>query len=105
MINLIATDLRPRFIGSGGNTAVAGRRRRSGRGVGHREPLLLVVKHRLVVEIGKLVPRLVPGLVVFRRVRVVLDDMRDRRLVDAVQTLVPFSQLTVAPASTDAARH
>ena len=46
-------------------------------------------------------PRLVPGLVVFRRVRVVLDDLRDRRLVDAVQTLVPFSQLTVAPASTE----
>ena len=67
-------------------------------GINRIQPLLFVEKHRLVVEIGKQMPRLVPRRVVLRGVLVVLNDLWDWRFVDAVQTLVPLAQLTVASA-------
>jgi len=34
---------------------------------------------------------------VLRGIRVAFDDLRDRRFIDTVKTLVPFTQLAVAP--------
>jgi len=46
-------------------------------GINRIQPLLFVEKHRLVVEIGKQMPRLVPRRVVLRGVLVVLNDLWD----------------------------
>jgi len=44
-------------------------------------------------------PRFVPRAVVLRRIRVVLNDLWDGRLIDAMKTFVPLPQLTVASAA------
>jgi len=59
------------------------------------QSLLLIEQNSLVVEIGEEMPSLVPGRVVFCGISVVVNDLRYRRVIDAIQSLEPFTELTV----------